>query len=46
MYFAADAETSMSTYARGNTAMRQNADFPVAKATALVELGEHGEEQG
>jgi hypothetical protein len=33
----------MGTYARGNTAVRPNADFPVVKATALVELGEYGE---
>ncbi|RSH89058.1 hypothetical protein EHS25_002724 [Saitozyma podzolica] len=38
VYFAPDAETSMGTYARGNTAVRPNADFPVVKATALVEL--------
>jgi len=30
----------MGTYAGMNNAHRANADFPVTKATALVELGE------
>lgn len=39
VYFAHDAETSMGSYARGSSVQRPNADFPVIKATALVELG-------
>ncbi|WVQ80119.1 hypothetical protein IAT38_002220 [Cryptococcus sp. DSM 104549] len=38
VYFAHEASTSMSTYAVGSTVFRPNADFGLAKATALVEL--------
>ncbi|WWC88980.1 uncharacterized protein L201_003895 [Kwoniella dendrophila CBS 6074] len=38
VYFASDSATSMGTYARGTSCMRDNADFKMSKATALVEL--------
>lgn len=38
VYFAPDAQTSMSGYSKTNTITRPNADFPVTRATAIVEL--------
>ncbi|EIW65961.1 hypothetical protein TREMEDRAFT_74889 [Tremella mesenterica DSM 1558] len=38
VYFAAESSISMNTYARANTVQRENADFVISKATALVEL--------
>lgn len=40
VYFANEASTSMSSYARSSGSCRPNADFPISTATALVELGE------
>lgn len=39
VYFAAEASVSMGTYARASNFNRAEADFPVMKATALVEIG-------
>jgi len=40
VYFAAESSTSMGSYARASMFNRQQADFPIRTATALVELGE------
>ncbi|WVQ77891.1 hypothetical protein IAR50_007596 [Cryptococcus sp. DSM 104548] len=38
VYFANESSVSIGIYARGSSEPRSNADFPVAKATAVVEL--------
>ncbi|WVW84288.1 hypothetical protein I302_106319 [Kwoniella bestiolae CBS 10118] len=38
VYFAPDSGTSMGSYSRGTPYIRENADFKLSKATALVEL--------
>ncbi|WWC62233.1 uncharacterized protein I303_104829 [Kwoniella dejecticola CBS 10117] len=38
VYFASDSTTSMGAYARATPFMRENADFRLSRATALVEL--------
>jgi hypothetical protein len=40
VYFAAESSVSMGGYAKGTMFPKEKADFPIHKATALVELGE------